>query len=234
MMQLYSYFRSSAAFRVRIALQLKGLPYEHHSVHLLQNGGEHHDPAYVKLNPQHLVPVLVTEKGKALTQSLAIIQYLEDFYPLPSLYPRDLESRAHARAIAQIVACDIHPLDNLRVLQYLENKLGVGKEARTAWYRHWIEEGFAAIEVLLLDRRTGLCCVGDIPTIADICLIPQVYNALRFDIPLDAYPNITRIYHHCMRLPYFIVASPEEQPDADPEMLAAQMCPPLSCVIPNN
>lgn len=211
-MELYTYFRSSASYRVRIALNLKGIAYEPHFVHL--GRGEQRLPDYLSLNPQGLVPALV-DNGYVLTQSLAIIEYLEETYPKPSLLPTRALERARVRAMAQAVACEMHPLNNLRVLNYLTATLGHGKEERLAWYSHWIAEGFAALEQMLLSPATATFCHGDSPTLADICLVPQVYNALRFSCDLSPYPTVQRIYETCMTLQHFRSASPENQPDAE-------------------
>lgn len=213
-MKLYSYYRSSAAYRVRIALNLKQLPYETVGVHLLKNGGEQKQPEYSAKNPQKLVPAL-EDNGQVLTQSLAMIDYLEEIYPTYALLPADAVGRARVRAMAQLIACDIHPLNNLRVLQYLQNQLGVADEAKTEWYCHWVKEGFAALETLLKSEQTGRFCHGDTPTLADCCLIPQVYNARRFQVDLSPYPTISRIVTECEALPAFQAAAPENQPDAE-------------------
>jgi len=215
LLRLYTYFRSSAAYRVRIALNLKGLPYEAVPVHLLRGGGEQHAAQYARRNPAQLVPVL--EEGPfALTQSLAIIEYLEENYPAPPLLPRGAQERARVRALALSVACDIHPLNNLRVMQYLGAQLGADEEHRGAWSRHWIELGFGALERLLVASGTaGVFCDGDSPTLADCCLVPQVFNALRLRCSLEPYPAIRRIYEHCARLPAFERAAPGAQPDAE-------------------
>lgn len=214
MIKLYTYFRSSAAYRVRIALNLKGLPYESIPVHLLRDGGAQHSADYVRLNPAELVPTLV-DGGLTLGQSLAIIEYLEETHPTPALLPLDAPGRARVRALAQTIACEIHPLNNLRVLQYLERELNVDAEAKARWYRHWITLGFTALESLLQDSR-GDFCHGDAPTLADCCLIPQVANSRRFDTPLENFPRIRRIEAACLRLPAFQRALPEVQPDAAP------------------
>ncbi|MGQ0591366.1 MAG: maleylacetoacetate isomerase [Gammaproteobacteria bacterium] len=217
-MILYTYFRSSAAYRVRIALNLKGITYEPRFVHLAR--GEQHAAAYRALNPQGLVPVLV-HGARVLTQSLAILEYLDEGFPTPPLLPPAPELRARARAFTGLVACDIHPLDNLRVLRYLEHALGQGPEARGQWYRHWIQEGFRALETMLgetmlgVDAGAGAYCLGQGPTIADVCLIPQVYNARRFDCDLRDFPHIQAIEAHCMTLPAFRQAAPEAQADAE-------------------
>jgi maleylpyruvate isomerase len=215
MLQLYSYFRSSAAYRVRIALELKGLPYSYVPVHLLKDGGAQHTPQYQLLNPTELVPTLVDEDGHALGQSLAIIEYLDETQPAPALLPHDALGRARVRALAQTVACEIHPLNNLRVLQYLERDLKVTDAAKSDWYRHWITLGFTALERMLADNpATGRFCHGDTPGLADCCLIPQVANSRRFDTPLEAFPTIRRIDEACLALPAFQKAAPQVQPDA--------------------
>jgi maleylacetoacetate isomerase len=212
---LYTYFRSSAAYRVRIALNLKGLDYEPRFIDLRQEGGPERFLEYRKLNPQGLVPTLL-EGEDVLTQSLAIIEYLEETHPEPPLLPRSPGDRAYVRSLAQIVACDIHPLNNLRVLNYLQARLGLGEEARLAWYRHWVEEGFAALEERLgTGRMSQQFCLGNTPTLADICLVPQVYNARRYACDLSQYPRISAIEENCLRLPAFMKAAPGQQPDAD-------------------
>lgn len=214
-MKLYTYYRSSASYRVRIALELKGLSCEHLPVHLTRNGGAQHGDEYKAVNPQALVPTLVDD-GATLTQSLAMLEYLEERYPARPLLPSDPLDRAWVRALALDVACEIHPLNNLRVLQYLKGPLQLSDEQKDAWVRHWITLGFAAIETrLAADPRTGTCCYGDTPTLADLCLVPQVFNARRFNVPLDAYPTITRIVDHLNTLPEFARAAPGAQPDAE-------------------
>lgn len=217
MLALYTYFRSSAAYRVRIALQLKGLEYSAIPVHLLQGGGEQHSPGYRKLNPAELVPML--DCGEfAITQSLAIMEYLEDTHPAPPLLPKDARGRARVRSLALLIACDIHPLNNLRVLRYLQKELAIDEERRNAWYRHWIELGFAALEQMLgRDSPGGRFCHGDAPTIADCCLVAQVANARRLQCALDPYPGLMRINDHCVELPAFRRAAPSAQPDAPPD-----------------
>lgn len=213
---LYGYWRSSAAYRVRIALNLKGLVYEYRPVHLVKDGGQQHAADYAALNPQELVPSL-RDGDRVFTQSVAIVEYLDEAYPDPPLLPLDARCRAQVRALAQLVACDIHPLGNLRVLQYLDRELGVGEEPRKAWSRHWIASGFAAMESLLAANvNTGHFCHGDSPTLADVCLVPQVYNALRWHVPLEPYPTIARIHAACNELDAFQQAAPERQPDAPP------------------
>ena len=211
---LYSYFRSSAAYRVRIALNLKNIDYEIRPVHLLKNGGEQYNSDYLALNPQGRVPVLVVE-NKVLTQSSAIIEYLEETYPSPPLLPANAVERAYVRTIAQIVACDIHPLNNLRVLAYLKDSV---KEDgfEHAWRIHWIQEGFAALEQLL--QKQGYCgrfCSGGMPSMADAFLVPQVYNALRFGCEISSFPSIGSIYKNCLQETTFINAAPEHQPDTE-------------------
>jgi maleylacetoacetate isomerase len=212
MIKLYSYFRSSAAYRVRIALNLKSLPYEYLPVHLVK--GEQRDERYRALNPQALVPMLVDD-GESITQSMAIIEYLDEKFPDPPLLPPTREARARVRSIAQVIACDIHPLNNLRVLKYLTGTLGASEDAKNAWYRHWIELGLAAIEArLAADSRTGAFCHGATPTLADICLVPQLANARRYDFSIEAYPTLGRIESHCLALDAFARAAPARQPDA--------------------
>ena len=216
-MKLYTYFRSSAAYRVRIALNLKGIAYDSIPVHLLQDGGQQLLPAYRAVNPSALVPAL-DDDGAILTQSLAILEYLEETRPGVPLLPADPLERARVRALALAIACDAHPLMNLRVLKYLKNTLGLSDEAKQEWYRHWMAEGLAAVEALLAQgdpAGTGLFCHGDSPTMADCCLVPQVFNAQRFAIDLAPYPRVARIHAHCAGLPAFIAAHPSQQPDAE-------------------
>lgn len=211
-LQLHGYWRSSAAWRVRIALACKGLEVEHVPVHLVRDGGDQHAPAYRRLHALGLVPALTVD-GRTLTQSLAIVEWLDERYPAPPLLPRDPWLRARAREIALLVACDIHPLDNLRVLQYLTGTLGVDEAAKLAWYRHWLESGLAALEAMLAGSA-GTCCIGDEPSIADLCLVPQLYNARRFDVNLTPYPTLVAIDAHCATLAPFQRAVPALQPDA--------------------
>ena len=214
-MKLYTYFRSSAAYRVRIALNLKGLAWEAVPVHLVKDGGQHRKPDYLALNPAGLVPALEVD-GQVLTQSLAIIEYLDETHPESPLLPADPAGRARVRALAQAIACDIHPINNLRVLQYLKRELGVSEEQKDAWYRHWCELGLAAVEATLAgDARTGRFCHGDGPGLADCCLVPQVFNARRFGAKLDAMPTVLRIVDACEMLDAFRVAAPSAQPDAE-------------------
>ncbi|MBS0468908.1 MAG: maleylacetoacetate isomerase [Proteobacteria bacterium] len=215
MLKLYTYFRSSASYRVRIALNLKGLAWEAVPVHLVKDGGQQHAADFAALNPNRLVPVL-RDGDAALVQSMAIIEYLEECHPQPPLLPADPLGRARVRALAQTIACEIHPLNNLRVLRYLEQQLEIDAEGRSAWYRHWVETGFAALERMLADSPdTGRFCHGDLPTLADCCLVPQVFNAERFKVPLAPYPTIQRIAEHCQLLEPFRSAAPEAQPDAE-------------------
>ena len=213
-MKLIGYFRSSAAYRVRIALNLKGVAVEHASRHLRK--GEQRAPDYVAINPQKLVPALVLDSGEVLTQSLAILEYLEETDPQPPLLPRDPVGRARVRALALIPTADIHPIQNLRVMGYLREKFGQTEESAFGWSRHWIETGFDAYEASIAnDPRTGAFSHGDSPTMADLCLIPQVFNAARFKVDMKRYPTIQRIYDACMRLPAFDAAQPSKQPDAE-------------------
>lgn len=216
MSTLYTYYRSSAAYRVRIALNLKGMPYTAVPVHLVKDGGQHRSAAYRARNPQALVPAFELEDGTVLTQSLAIMEYLDEVQPEPALLPADAIGRARVRALAQAIACDLHPVNNLRVLQYVSQQLGISAEQKDAWYRHWVATGLQGLEALLADHpSTGRFCHGDTPTLADCCLVPQLYNARRFQCPLDAYPTIQRIAAACETLPAFQQAAPEVQPDAD-------------------
>lgn len=214
-MKLIGYFRSSAAFRVRIALNLKGIKVEQASRHLRK--GEQSAPDYAAINPQKLVPALVLDDGTVLTQSLAIMEYLEETHPEPALLPKDPVGRARVRALSLIVSADIHPIQNLRVMGYLREKFGQTEESAFAWSRHWIETGFDAYEATLgKDPRTGTFSHGDSPTMADMCLVPQVFNAARFKVDMARYPTIQRIYDACMKHPAFDAAQPSKQPDAEP------------------
>ena len=212
---LYGYWRSSAAYRVRIALNLKELPYENRPVHLLRDGGQQHAEAYRQINPQELVPVLMHGQ-RALRQSLAIIEYVDECWPDPNpLLPSVARDRAHVRAIAQVIACDTHPLGNLRVLQYLERECSMPPIERETWSRHWMKVGLDALEQLLQEHpATGLYCMGDVPGLADICLVPQVYNAVRWGLTMNAWPTVSAIHAACQQLPAFRAAAPEAQPDA--------------------
>lgn len=211
---LYSYWRSSAAYRVRIALNLKGLKYDYQTVHLLQAGGQQYTADYRQINPQQLVPSL-RDGERTFTQSLAIMEYLDETRPEPPLLPADARGRAQVRAWAMLVACDVHPLGNLRVLQYLENDYGADAEMRAQWSRHWIAVGFRALEEeLAANPVTRRFCYGSTPGMADACLVPQYYNALRWKLPLEPYPTLRRIYAACNELDAFKRAAPEVQPDA--------------------
>ena len=213
-MKLYDYFRSSAAYRVRIALNLKGLRPERAFVHLKR--GLQREEHYLALNPQGLVPSLTLDDGSVLTQSLAILEYLDETHPTPPLLPKDARGRARVRAIAMAIACDIHPIDNLRVLEYLSGTIGCSREQREGWYRYWIDVGFEALERQLAhDRGTGRFCHGDTPTLADVCLVPQVANARRGDLDLTPYPTLVRIDAECQKIPAFADAAPARQPDAE-------------------
>ncbi len=214
-MKLYSYFRSSAAYRVRIALNLKGLEYETVPVHLLKDGGQQHSDAYKALNPTELIPTLV-DGELAIGQSMAILEYLEEAYPEPALLPPDPAGRARVRAIAQSIACDIHPLNNLRVLKHLKRGLGVDDATKDEWYRHWINVGLTSVEALLAGNpATGRYCHGDQVTLADVVLVPQVFNARRYDCDLSAMPTIVRIADTCAQIEAFARAEPARQPDAE-------------------
>ena len=214
-MKLYSYFRSSAAYRVRIALNLKGLAYEYAPIHLLRDGGQQLKPDYRELNPDGIVPTFI-DGDDVLTQSLAIIEYLEEMHPEPPLLPGTPLDRAFIRSVALQIACEIHPVDNLRVLKYLKHTLKVGDEAKDAWYRHWLESGFESLEKRLAnDSRVGKLCFGDTPTLADLCLVPQVFNAQRFNLDMSRYPTIERIADHAGQIDAFARAAPGQQPDAE-------------------
>ena len=213
-MILHDYWRSSAAFRVRIALALKGIEPGRRYVHLRK--GEQRAPGFLARNPQGLVPVL--EDGPlTLTQSLAIIEYLEETHPKPALLPARAAERAWVRAVALAVACEIHPLNNTRVLAWLERDLGLDEAARNRWYAHWVAEGLAAIEKMLAARPgPGPFCLGATPTLADVCLVPQVFNAWRYKVPVEPYPRVLAVVEECMKLPAFDLAQPSKQPDAEP------------------
>lgn len=216
-LKLFSYWRSSAAYRVRIALNLKGLEYDLIPVNLIKNGGEHHQPEYMKLNPQGLVPVL-TDGGRVFRQSLAILEYLDEAYPEAPLLPSEIRARGRVRGLAQIVACDIHPLNNLRVMMFLDKELGIKGRAKVDWMNYWMGEGFSAFEKLLESSpTTGEFCEGDHPTMADCLLVPQVYNANRYGCDLSGYPLIREINDRCLALDAFAQAHPDQQPDAEPE-----------------
>lgn len=210
-MELYGYFRSSTSYRLRIALALKGLGYQAHYVSLPKQ--EQRSPEYLAVNPQGLVPTLIDE-GRAYTQSLAILEYLDETHPEPPLLPRDPGGRAQVRALSQIVGCEIHPLNNLRVLKYLKGTLELSDEQRDRWYRHWVAEGLQQYEAALERGGAGRFSYGDSVTLADICLVPQIFNAQRFDCPLGAYPRTLAIFDACMELPAFETTQPKHQPDA--------------------
>ncbi|MFC3907824.1 maleylacetoacetate isomerase [Legionella dresdenensis] len=208
-MKLYDYFRSTASYRVRIALNFKNISYEKIAVHLINNGGEHHHPDYLQVNPQGLVPTL-DENGHIISQSLAIIEYLEEICPEPALLPANPYSKAQVRSLSQLIACDIHPLNNLRVLNQLREQFDANEEQVMTWYHHWLKQGFDALEARLqaIPHKNQVCYGTDV-SMADICLVPQVYNARRFNFPLSAYPLITEIDAYCNTLPAFVKARPE-------------------------
>jgi maleylacetoacetate isomerase len=213
-LKLYSYWRSSAAYRVRIGLNLKGLAYAIEPVHLVRDGGQQHAAGYAALNPQQLVPTL-RDGERVLTQSLAILEYLDELHPQPALLPADAGGRARVRALAQQVACDIHPLNNLRVMQFFDHEWNVPQPERDEWTLHWMRTGFAALEQMLIGSfDTGRFCHGAEPGLADCCLVPQMYNARRFHLDLAPYPTLRRIEQACLALPAFDAARPENQPDA--------------------
>lgn len=210
MLKLYDYFRSSACFRVRIALNLKGLDFQVIPIHLVNNDGEQFSEHYQKINPQSLVPAL-EDSGKVITQSLAIIEYLDDAYPVSPLLPKNAYEKALVRAFALSIAADIHPLNNLRVLKYLRHTLNISEDEKTAWYQHWIKQGLSALEKQIMSHNiSGQFCFGNKPTLADICLVPQMYNARRFSCDISAYPNLVRIDENCQSHPAFIKAWPTE------------------------
>ena len=211
-MKLYNYFRSSASFRVRIALHLKGLAYDYLPVHLAR--GEQKKPAFAAVTAEGLVPVLELDDDRRLTQSMAIIEYLDETHPQPPLLPADALGRARVRALAQIVACEIHPLNNLRVLKYLVGELKASEEAKNAWYRHWVRLGLESYEAQLA-TRSGLYSHGDAPTLADCCLVPQIFNAQRFDCDLNGLPRTMAVFDACMALPAFQRAQPSACPDVE-------------------
>ena len=213
-LQLYSYWRSSAAYRVRIGLNLKGLHYDIIPVHLVREGGQQHSPQFREINPQQLIPVL-QHGHRQLKQSLAILEYLDEIWPQPALLPSTARERQRVRALALLVACDIHPLNNLRVLQYFEQEWNVPQPERDEWVKHWIADGLAAAEAMLADHpSTGTYCEGNVPGLADCCLIPQIYNARRFGVDMAPYPTLQRVEAACLALPAFDAARPERQPDA--------------------
>ena len=211
-MKLYTYFRSSAAYRVRIALNLKGIAYEAAAIHLTKDGGRQKSPEYRAVNPQMRVPALALDSGDVLTQSLAIIEYIDETHPKPPLLPADPVQRAKVRELPDLIACDIHPLNNLIALQYLKRELKHEQPAIDTWYHHWILEGFAALEAML---QTGPYAFGREVTLADLCLVPQVFNARRLKVPLDTFPKIVAVDAACLKLSAFDKARPENQPDAE-------------------
>ena len=214
-MKLYTFFRSSASYRVRIALNLKGLSYEQAPIHLRRGGGEQLTAAYQAINPQSLVPTLEVD-GRFLTQSLAIIEYLEEKYPNPPLLPKDAADRALVRSMAMVIACEVHPIQNLRVLNYVKQQYHQSDEQVNRWAQHWIDLGLSALEQMIgAQSKRGRFCFGDEPTLADVCLIPQLGNARRYGSDLSRYPNITAVEKACMALPAFANAAPEKQPDAE-------------------
>ena len=211
-MKLYSYFRSSAAYRVRIALNLKGIDYETQSIHLVKDGGRNKRPEFRAINPQMRVPVLVTAAGEVLIQSLAIIEYLDETHPQPPLLPKDPLARARVRALAELIACDIHPLNNTSPLRYLKNNMAQQQSAIDEWYRHWVVTGFEALEELI---TPGPFACGSEITMADLCLVPQVNNARRLNVPLERFPKIVGVDRACLAIAAFDRARPENQPDAE-------------------
>ncbi|KQT10506.1 maleylacetoacetate isomerase [Ramlibacter sp. Leaf400] len=213
-MKLHNYFRSSASFRVRIALELKGLSYEYLPVHLVK--GEHKQSAYAAVSPSNLVPTLETDQGERLGQSMAIIEYLDETHPQPPLLPADALGRARVRALSQLIACEIHPLNNLRVLKYLVRELKVEEEAKNTWYRHWVREGLLAFERELAQLPRGSYCYGDTPTLADCCLVPQIFNAKRFNTDFSGLERTMAAFDTCMRHPAFQKAQPSSCPDNEP------------------
>jgi maleylacetoacetate isomerase/maleylpyruvate isomerase len=211
-MKLYNYFRSSASFRVRIALELKGLAYEYLPVHLVK--GEHKGAPYAAVSASGLVPTLQTDQGELLSQSMAIIEYLDETHPEPPLLPADPIGRARVRALALDIACEVHPLANLRVLRYLVREMGVGDEAKNRWYKHWVETGLEAVERQLA-RQPSTFCHGSVPTLADCVLVPQIYNAQRMECRLDHVPQVMRVFAACMELDAFKSTHPSACPDSE-------------------
>jgi maleylacetoacetate isomerase len=212
--KLHTFFRSSTSFRLRIALNWKGLPYE--SVYTSLPKMQHKDPAYLALNPQGLVPALVTDEGKAYTQSMAMIEWLDERYPEPPLMPEDADEKWYVRAVSQIIGCEIHPLNNVRVLKYLKNNYGLDDaKVNGGWYAHWTAEGLTALEAFVkLQGRSGAYCLGERVTMADVCLVPQIFNAQRFDCDLKPYPVLVKIFERCMELKPFADAHPARQADS--------------------
>lgn len=213
-MKLYTFFRGSSPFRLRIALNLKGLPYEAIPVHL--GKGEHRKPEFGAVNPQQLLPALVLDDGHVLNQSLAIIEYLDELHPNPPLIPKEPKARARVRSLSLLVACEIHPLNNARTLAYLRKQLGLNEEQVNTWYRHWVADGLAKLEAeMTRGPGVGKFSHGDAPTMADCCLVPQIFNAQRFNCDLAPYPTLMRVYAECMKLEAFDRAQPSKQPDAE-------------------
>lgn len=215
-MKLYTFFRSSTSYRLRIALAYKGLAYD--AIYTSLPKMQHKDPAYLALNPQGLVPALVADDGRVYTQSMAMIEWLDERYPEPPLMPEGRDDRWYVRAVSQIVGCEIHPLNNVRVLKYLKSAYGLDdQKVNRGWYAHWIAEGLGGLEAFLASqRRMGKYCLADQVTMADVCLVPQVFNAQRFDCDLKPYPATMRIFEACMKLPAFSDTQPSRQPDAIP------------------
>jgi maleylacetoacetate isomerase len=209
MIELYNYFRSSASFRVRIALNLKNIDYKNHEIHLVNHGGEQYSEAFEKINAQQLVPVFKNE-DKIITQSCAMIEYLDEMHPEPPLLPKDPYQKALVRAFALSIIADMHPLNNLRVLEYLKNDFMISETQKTAWYHHWIKKGFSALEKQLSKNAHFLYCFGDTPTLADICLVPQMYNARRFACDISSFPTLVKMDEHCQKHPAFQKAWPKE------------------------
>lgn len=211
-MKLYGYWRSGAAYRTRIGLELKGVKYEHVGVHLIRDGGEHKKPAYAAINPQMRVPSLVLDDGSVLFQSSAILEWLEETHPTPALLPKDPVQRARIRGVCAIIGADVHPLGNVAPLNYLRRTFGADDVAVNAWVGHWITQGFAGVEPLIEGKSFAF---GDTPSMADVYIVPQVFAAKRFKVPLDAFPKLTRVYETCITLDAFKRAAPESQPDAE-------------------
>lgn len=212
-MKLHNYFRSSASFRVRIALALKGMPYEYHAVHLAK--GEQFQDAFTQLNSDALVPMLEID-GLRLTQSMAILEYLDETHPTPALLPPDAAGRARVRALSQAIACEIHPVNNLRILKYLSATLKVDEDTKNTWYRHWVELGLQAFEKQLAHPATGRFCHGDAPTMADCVLVPQIFNAKRFKVELGGFQRTMAVFDACIAMPAFQQAQPSACPDFEP------------------
>ncbi len=212
--KLYTYWRSSTCYRVRIALNLKGLDFQSKPVHLIKNGGENWHKEFLAVNPQGLIPALV-DKGTVITQSMAIIEYLDECYPDYPLLPKDIQARAYVRSLAQIIACEIHPLDNLRVIAYLQKKIAVDEGEKSDWYLHWIREGFKAFEIQLKHHSPSPFCFSEQAGLADLFLIPQIYNARRFQLDMSDFPRLSEIERNCLALDAFMQAMPENQPDVE-------------------